>query len=151
MAAIHAAAFAAARPWSMAEFADLLAQPGVFACGNARAFALTRVAADEAELLTIATDPAHRRTGLARALMRDALSGAARRGAARLFLEVAADNTAARALYIGCGFRTCGRRPRYYARAVGPAVDALVMERTIGPGSDDDSGDKSTSTAVKSG
>ncbi len=128
MAAIHRAALRDMRPWSEAEFAALLAQQAVFARGDRRAFALVRVAADEAELLSIATHPDHRRAGLACAVMRAWRDEAARRGAARGFLEVAADNPAALALYRKCGFAICATRPRYYRRDAAPAVDALVLE-----------------------
>lgn len=132
MAATHRASFSDMRPWSQAEFAGLLAQRAVFARGDRRAFALVRVAADEAELLSIATDPDHRRAGLAFAVMRDWRDEAARRGARRAFLEVAADNPAALALYRKCGFEICATRPRYYRRGAAPAVDALVLERALG-------------------
>jgi len=131
MAATHAAAFIDMRPWSEAEFAALLAQRSVFACGDRRAFALARVAADEAELLSIATHPDHRRTGLALAVMAEWQVEAARRGASRGFLEVAADNPAALALYQKCGFETCAIRSRYYRRDGATAVDALVLERAL--------------------
>ncbi|MFA4893699.1 GNAT family N-acetyltransferase, partial [Brevundimonas sp.] len=52
---------------------------------------------------------------------------AAARGARRLFLEVAEDNEAARALYGRAGFSEAGRRPRYYARADGSRRDALLL------------------------
>lgn len=140
MAATHAAAFSDARPWSAAEFAGLLAQSGVFAAGDNRCFALVRVAADEAELLTIATDPAHRRRGLARAAMTDWMAQAAHRGAARAFLEVAADNRAALALYRGLGFGLSGRRKAYYRRPGQAGADALVLTRSLPPGQPADSG-----------
>lgn len=131
MAALHAAAFDRARPWSEAEFAALTADPQVFALGDARTLALGRVVLDEAELLTLATDPGHRRQGLARALMRGWIAEAARRGAARAFLEVAADNAPALALYTACGFARAGRRRAYYPRPGAPAADALILTRTL--------------------
>ena len=134
MAATHAAAFRQARPWSGDEFRDLIASPLVFALGDARAFALIRVVADETELLTIATHPAHQRQGLARALMAEWLAEAARREARHAFLEVAQDNAPARALYASCGFTDCGRRRGYYDRPDGPAADAVVMARALTEG-----------------
>lgn len=134
MAAIHAAAYRQARPWSGAEFRDLMASPLVFALGDARAFALIRVVADETELLTIATRPDHQRQGLARALMADWLAAATRRGARHAFLEVARDNAPARALYGACGFAECGLRRGYYARPDGPSADAVVMARSLTEG-----------------
>lgn len=131
MAETHAAAFAEARPWSEAEFAALLAQPHCHAIGDARSFALIRVIADEAELLTIATRPDARRQGLARARMEAWQARARTSGAERAFLEVAADNVAALALYKTCGFAVEGRRKGYYPRAGSAAVDAIVMARAL--------------------
>ena len=49
-------------------------------------------------------DPAHRRRGLGRRLMRDAAEQARAAGLGRWMLNVKPDNTAARALYRGLGF-----------------------------------------------
>lgn len=131
MAALHRAAPLAGRAWSEAEFDSLLAQPGCFALGDARAFALTRVVADEAELLLIITAPDHRRQGHARALLQTLHRAANERGAGRVFLEVAADNHAACALYRAEGYESCGRRPGYYPRDGAQPADALVMQRVL--------------------
>ncbi|WP_171053965.1 GNAT family N-acetyltransferase [Arenibacterium halophilum] len=131
MAALHLQAFRVPRPWSAGEFRTMLERPGTFAMGDTRAFALVSVIHDEAELLTIATDPALRRQGLARAVMQDWQAEAARRGATRAFLEVAADNKGAQALYATCGYVEAGRRKGYYAHPDGTHVDAVVMQRTL--------------------
>lgn len=131
LAALHACALAPERGWSAAEFADLLDSAHVFALGDARAFALGRAAAGEAELLMLATDPAHRRKGLARACLAAFEAEARARGATVAFLEVAADNTAARALYTAAGWAEHARRSRYYSRNGGPAADALIMARAL--------------------
>ena len=128
MAQVHAAAYRIDRPWSLREFAELLESPHVLALGDGRAFILARVIADEAEILTIATDPAHRRQGLARAMLDQFHAAAQTRGATRAFLEVAADNHAARALYEAAGYRQTGQRRAYYPRAAGPAADALILQ-----------------------
>lgn len=130
MAQTHAAAMQS-RPWRAGEFAALLAQPGTFATGDAACFALVGVIADEAELLTIATHPDHRRQGRARACMAAWMREAAARGAARAFLEVADDNAPALALYQAMGFARSGLRPGYYPRPEGPAADAVVMTRML--------------------
>jgi len=82
------------------------------------------LAADEAELLKIAVAPAHRRQGIGRALLADAVTGAIRSGARRLFLEVRERNQAARALYAEAGFNQARRRKGYYHD---PPDDALVL------------------------
>ncbi|WP_163025869.1 GNAT family N-acetyltransferase [Chachezhania antarctica] len=131
MARIHLAAFAQSRPWTAGEFESLLSSKGTRAVGDDRAFALYRVTADEAELLTIATDPGHRRHGLARALMDLWQMEAHAMGAARAFLEVSADNGPAFTLYLSCGYEIVGRRKDYYQRMDGLSEDALVMQRTL--------------------
>jgi ribosomal-protein-alanine N-acetyltransferase len=131
MADLHVQAFRVPRPWSAGEFRDLLNRPGTFALGDARAFAVVSVILDDAELLTIATDPSLRRQGLARAVMQDWQAEATRRGATRAFLEVAADNIAAQALYAACGYAQVGRRRGYYAHPDGGHVDAVVMQRAL--------------------
>ena len=134
MARLHAAAFTQARPWSETEFTELLDSPLCFAVGGPDSFALVRVIADEAELLTIATNPARQRCGLGRACMLAWQKQARLRGATRAFLEVAADNHAAGALYESCGYAPVGLRKAYYERSNGPAVDALVLAHDLGTG-----------------
>ena len=112
LAALHATGFAAA--WSESAIRDLFATPGVFAFVAVEGFVLVRAAGGEAEILTLAVAPAHRRQGLARALVRLAAAHAAILGATSLFLEVGARNDAAQALYRGLGFQAVGRRKAYY-------------------------------------
>lgn len=78
----------------------------------------------EADLLTVATVPEHRRQGLAKALLEEAVACARAAGCRALLLEVRASNTVAQQLYLGRGFRPLGRRRRYYTA---PVEDALVM------------------------
>ncbi len=127
MAQTHAAAFKVDRPWSATEFADLLASKGAQVTGDAASFALIRVVADEAELLTIATHPDARRQGRAAKALHRAQVAAKEAGATSLFLEVAADNHPALQLYQNAGFTQVGQRRGYYARANQPAVDALIL------------------------
>ncbi|MFN3669657.1 MAG: GNAT family N-acetyltransferase [Brevundimonas sp.] len=129
LAAVHAEAFDA--PWDADAFAALLTQAGVFALGDADGFILMRVVADEAEILTLAVRPAARGRGLGARLVGEGGAAAAAFGAARLFLEVAEDNAAARALYARAGFAEAGRRPGYYARPDGGRRDALILARNL--------------------
>lgn len=130
LAALHARA-GGDRPWSAAEFADLLAAPGAVLAGDGRAFALGRVAADEAEVLMVATDPDHRRRGLASAALAALEAEAALGGAARAVLEVAEDNHAARGLYASRGYAPVGCRSGYYVRPGAPACSALILARPL--------------------
>jgi len=135
---LHGEAFAplGERVWTRQDMAELLASPGVAGwalqfADAAIGFALCRVAADEAELLTIAVQPAKRRRGAGRALLAAVIAHARDAGARSLFLEVGADNPAALALYGGAGFQAIGRRKAYYNRVGRPAADAVVMRLTL--------------------
>lgn len=131
LAALHAAAFAG--PWDAAAFHALLGQAGVFAVEAPDGFILMRAVADEAEILTLAVCPRARRRGLGGWLVGEGAVEAAARGAVRLFLEVAADNAPARALYARAGFAEAGRRPGYYARPDGGRQDALLLALNLSP------------------
>ena len=128
MAQLHARAFAPERGWQASEFANLIASKFVTAFVKPHGFALTRQIADEAELLTLAVDPEHHRKGIASDLMRDWLVSL---GEGTAFLEVAADNGPAQALYAKHGFAPVGRRKAYYARPGAPSVDAVLMQLAV--------------------
>nr|WP_299847664.1 GNAT family N-acetyltransferase [uncultured Roseovarius sp.] len=131
MASLHARAFEGqGRAWSAREFTDLMSSSRVFTVGDARAFALGRVIADEVELLTLATDPDLRRQGLGRACLRAYETAAGAQGANMSFLEVARDNAAARALYLAEGYAEVACRACYYRRPDGGQVDALILQKT---------------------
>lgn len=124
------------RGWTRQEIAGLLASPGVAGLlltegSSDIGMAIFRVVADEAELLTIAVDPVHRRRGAARLLLGAVADRVRGEGAGTLILEVGADNPGARALYDQHGFRAAGRRADYYARGGRPAVDAIVMRLNL--------------------
>jgi ribosomal-protein-alanine N-acetyltransferase len=131
MARCHARAFERrGQVWTAQDIANLLASPHVFAVGDARCFAMGRVVAGEAELLTLACDPAHQGQGLGRACLAAFETEAGTRDAEALFLEVAADNTAAQALYKTAGYAEAARRRAYYARQGAAPVDALILRKT---------------------
>lgn len=131
MAKLHMASFTTPRPWSADEIRDLLASPLCFAESRTEGFAMARVVAGEAEILTIAVDPGARGQGHGRALLAAILEQAAARGATQAFLEVAEDNPAALALYQTAGFAQTGRRRGYYKGPAGDARDALVLTRGL--------------------
>jgi len=132
LARLHARAFApTGRGWSAAEFAYLVDAPHCCLCHEAHGFALSRVIAGEAELLTLATDPGHRREGIAARVLAGVEAKAVQMGAERQFLEVAEDNTGARALYSAAGYAEISRRAGYYARPGGTPVDALVLSKEL--------------------
>ena len=136
---IHAGSFS--RGWSPSEFESLLVQPGTHALiahsrgilgkKSAAGFILYRLAADEAEILTVAVARAARRRGVGRALLDDALRHAYRAGAVRMFLEVEDTNRAAIALYRRTEFHEAGRREGYYREGRTTPAGALVMLRQL--------------------
>lgn len=141
MALMHAAAFSSAECWGPDEIAAQLSLPGV--CGLiclhlvpstpgdlGGGFILFRVAADEAEVLTLAVSPAFQRRGLGCRLLHAALDCARDRGAVQMFLEVALDNIPALSLYSGAGFTQVGCRRGYYPNG----SDAMVLRRDLTPG-----------------
>ncbi|MGB3245795.1 MAG: N-acetyltransferase [Sulfitobacter sp.] len=138
MSALHNAAFIVDRGWSSQEFGDLLDSPHVQSFTYPHGFALTRTIAQESELLTLAVDPAHQRQGIAKALLMQWLSAISQM-ADTAFLEVAADNHAARALYAQVGFEQIAQRRAYYLRKAAPAVDALILRRDLTLGQTPDS------------
>lgn len=79
---------------------------------------------DEAHITTMAVLPAHRRTGVATALLLELLQEARRGGARVATLDVRVSNDDAQRLYVAFGFVEAGRRIRYYDDN---GEDALVM------------------------
>jgi len=125
-------------PWSQTFIAQLLAQGGTQAIlARLRTddapvgFALLRLVADEAELLSLGVLPQLRRAGIARRLMAACYDRCRSAGIVRLLLEVAEDNIAARQLYARAGYLEVGRRKGYYARARQAPVDALTLARPV--------------------
>lgn len=127
LAQTHALCFETPRPWSEAEFTELLASPHVTLFGDARAFLLSRRILDETEILTLATHPDHRRQGHAHRLLQELHNTSD----GRIFLEVARTNHAARALYEQAGYGRDGIRKGYYRTPEGDRVDALIMSTAL--------------------
>ncbi len=93
--------------------------------GKTVAYCISRCMMGEMQIFKLAVHPLHRRKGLAKALLRDALEHL---GRGKATLEVAAGNVAAISLYYETGFRKIGVREKYYRKS---GRDALVMERSI--------------------
>jgi len=135
-ARLHALGFY--RGWPREDFAAYIAgrdTPTYVACDAKRkiaGFAMIRLAADEAELITIAVDPKWRRKGVGLALLRAVIADLRMTSARKLFLEVAADNPAALRLYGKLGFVKLAERQGYYERADGQPATAIVMARDLG-------------------
>jgi ribosomal-protein-alanine N-acetyltransferase len=134
LAMLHAAAFR--RGWSAEEFERLLIEHNVVAdrsmSGSQLAgFVMSRIASDQAEILSIAVAAPHRGQGLARTLLDVHMRRLVAYGVGSLFLEVDERNEPARRLYARFGFREVGRRESYYADAGKKAGVALVLRRDL--------------------
>ena len=134
-ATLHAAAFG--RGWSAEEFERLLIEHNVVADramsgGRLAGFVVSRLAADQAEVLSIAVAAPYRGQGLAHKLLDVHLRRLALYGIAAVFLEVDEGNVPARRLYAGLGFHQVGRRESYYAQAgSNEGGAALVLRRDL--------------------
>ena len=95
--------------------------------GEPAGYAAVSVVQDTAELQRIAVDRAHRRQGLATALLDAVLTTAAAGGADRVLLVVRDDNADATAFYAARGFAEIHRRPGYYR----DGATAVVMVREL--------------------
>ncbi len=134
IAALHAVSFR--RGWSEQEVEGLLTDRHVIAHRamtglTMAAFIISRHAADEAEILSVAVAGARRGRGLAGSLLSLHLRRLAALGTRSVFLEVDEHNAAAIRLYDRAGFQEISRRPNYYPGAGGQAVAALVLRRDL--------------------
>jgi [ribosomal protein S18]-alanine N-acetyltransferase len=130
IAALHKASFQ--RGWGEEEVYSLLIDKNVIAhramTGRVMAgFILSRLAAGEAEILSIAIAPKQRGRGLSQPLLDLNLRRLAGLGARTVFLEVDENNAPARALYRRAGFADVGRRKSYYQSG----ANALVLRRDL--------------------
>jgi tRNA threonylcarbamoyladenosine biosynthesis protein TsaB len=129
LSAIHSECFP--EGWSAESFATLLANPAHearLALGEndePEGFILASRIVDEAEIISLAVRPAFRRKGLATMLLARFSEELGSNATARIFLDVAATNYPAQALYQAAGFVISGRRKNYYSNG----DDAILMHR----------------------
>ncbi len=134
LAELHAELFH--RGWGEGEFENMLTERNTLihrlrAGTRIIGFAVSRMAADEAEILSIAVAASHRGRGLSRDLLLTHLGYLAGHGVRTVFLEVEENNQPARRLYERAGFGVVGRRERYYRQPGGEQLDALLMRRDL--------------------
>ena len=132
LAALHGVSFHGG--WSDGEFERLLFDRNVIAhramVGRSLiGFIVSRLALDEAEILSIAVASTRRGKGLARQLLDINLRRLVGLGARSVFLEVDEGNVPALRLYRRAGFREVGRRNAYYPSGRGSA--ALILRRDL--------------------
>ena len=134
LAQLHGASFH--RGWGEGEFESMLSERNTLVHRlrlgrKIVGFAVSRMAADEAEILSIAVAASHRGRGLSRNLLLTHLGHLAGRGVRTIFLEVEENNAPARRLYDRAGFGVVGRRERYYQQPGGEQLNALLMRRDL--------------------
>ena len=134
LAQLHGASFH--RGWNEGEFEGMLAERNTLVHRlrlgrNIIGFAASRLASDEAEILSIAVASSHRGLGLSHNLLLTHLGHLAGRGVHTVFLEVEENNQPALRLYQRAGFGIVGRRERYYREANGEQLNALLMRRDL--------------------
>jgi ribosomal-protein-alanine N-acetyltransferase len=134
LAQLHGASFH--RGWGEGEFETMLTERNTLVDRLRQGrqiigFAVSRIAADEAEILSIAIDANQRGRGLSRNLLMTHLGHLAGRGVRKIFLEVEENNGPARRLYEWAGFGVVGRRERYYQQSGGEQLNALLMRRDL--------------------
>src|SRR5260370_5409548 len=122
LAQLHGASFH--RGWGEGEFESMLTERNTLVHRlrlgrKIIGFAVSRMAADEAEILSIAVDAGHRGPGLSRDLLLTHLGHLAGRGVHKVFLEVEENNQPARRLLGPVGFPVDGLPERYYREAHG--------------------------------
>jgi [ribosomal protein S18]-alanine N-acetyltransferase len=134
LAQIHGASFH--RGWGEGEFENMLTERNTLVHRlrigrKIVGFSISRMAADEAEILSIAIAKSHRGRGLSSKLLLTHLGHLAGYGIRTVFLEVEENNQPARRLYGRAGFAVVGRRERYYRQPGGEPLNALLMRRDL--------------------
>lgn len=134
MSRIHISNFV--RGWKTEEIRELMEKPGTKGFVDDRdgiraGFAIIRMVEDECEIISIAVSKTSLRQGVGGKLLEFLEKYVKREGLKTLFLEVAEDNDAARALYHKAGFEEFGKRKDYYVRWHGRGVDAIMMRKSL--------------------
>lgn len=83
---------------------------------------------ETADLCNIVVDCAHRRKGIAEALLQRAFQECAAKGVQQILLEVRESNEAAIKLYIKTGFKCISLRKNYYRD---PQEHAVIMQKIL--------------------
>ena len=96
--------------------------------GNIAGYVGSQTVLDAADMMNIAVSPAHRRQGIAQALVNALTDYLQKKGVIVLLLEVRFSNAQAIALYEKLGFALAGRRPNYYRN---PREDALILRKEL--------------------
>ncbi|MCQ2507005.1 MAG: ribosomal protein S18-alanine N-acetyltransferase [Lachnospiraceae bacterium] len=120
-------------PWSRESFEEVLTSPS-FLClvvlldGKIAGYVVIIIAADECEIVNVATDISFRRQGIASKLLESVFALSKTNKVRAYYLEVRESNVTAKGLYSKYGFVEIGVRKKYYKN---PVEDAILMRRLI--------------------
>lgn len=132
-AAIHQECFPDA-PWNETYFQKCMGDEKFYGMGSfdktdrLLGFILCQLCLDEAEILTLAVSERCRHQGIGQALVEKCIAYYKQRSAMSIFLEVAANNSAAQKIYNTLDFQEIGRRKNYYNHSILPPQDALILK-----------------------
>lgn len=113
------------KPWSADDFRDLK-KSGCEIIMSENGFIVYRIAADEAEIITIGVNPKIRRNGIASAMIGIIEKTIKNQNVKKIFLEVASTNEPAKKMYEKLGYKVIGLRPKYY-----DGIDAILMAKDL--------------------
>ena len=120
--------------WTESQCLGVVSMPGshlvIASEGAVVGFALSRVIADECELMLLAVMPQVQQRGIGRALLDAVIANARIANADNVFLEVRDANPAIE-LYTAKGFIEVGRRRGYYRGSFGETFDALTYRLVL--------------------
>ena len=116
--------------WKKEEFLSVLSLPTTQGFINQKGLIVYSLVFDEAEILTLCTDPHYQKQGVATQFIQEMICSCQKQNVHRILLEVRANNIPAIKLYEKQGFQKIGIRKNYYRTKEGP-VDALCYELTL--------------------
>lgn len=122
--------------WAAEDFNRTMAIPGTHLLlaeihEDMVGYILYRLLGEEGEIVTCGVSLPARHKGIASNLCAKMQDDMREHGVKKLWLEVAIDNAAAKALYIKQGFKPVSTRKAYYAREESKPVDAWIMELSL--------------------
>lgn len=115
--------------WTIEQYQKMLSRNnfkvlGIFQDTMLAGYISISLTGDEAEIISLAVHPEHRKMGLAKTLLSRAISICCQAMATKIFLEVRPSNIPALKVYKSSGFYEVARRKKYYQDNL---EDALIL------------------------
>ena len=131
MRELHLTARDNTRVWTAQEYCTIINDPFAILFSGEKGFAVGRLVLDEAELLMIIVRNDQQSRGFGRYYLCGFEVECRKRGAKTCFLEVAANNNAAKSLYNSSGYKQTGIRKLYYHLDNNQRLDALILKKVL--------------------